>query len=87
LDLAPWEAVLGTTVAIPALDGPVSVRVPAGTKKGQQLRVRGKGLPGPGGTRGDLYAAISVEVPAEITEEERRLWQELAQKSNFNPRK
>jgi curved DNA-binding protein len=87
LDLAPWEAVLGTTITIPALDGPVSVRVPAGTRKGQQLRVRGKGLPAPGGTRGDLYAAIAVEVPSDISDEERALWRQLAEKSNFNPRK
>ena len=52
LDLAPWEAVLGTNVTIPALDGPVTVRIPPGTSNGQQLRVRGKGLPAAGGTRG-----------------------------------
>ena len=87
LDLAPWEAVLGTTVSIPAIDGPVSVKIPAGANKGQQLRVRGKGLPGPGGTRGDLYAAISIQMPTEVTAGERELWHQLAQRSNFNPRK
>jgi curved DNA-binding protein len=87
LELAPWEAVLGTTVTIPALDAPVSVRVPPGANKGQQLRVRAKGLPAGGGTRGDLYAVISIQMPAEVTEEERKLWQQLAQKSSFNPRK
>jgi curved DNA-binding protein len=87
LDLAPWEAVLGTTVSIPAIDGPVSVKVPAGANKGQQLRVRGKGLPGPGGTRGDLYAVISIQMPAEVTAGEREIWQQLAQRSTFNPRK
>ena len=87
LDLAPWEAVLGTTVSIPAIDGPVSVKVPAGANKGQQLRVRGKGLPGPGGTRGDLYAVISIQMPTEVTTAERELWQQLAQRSTFNPRK
>jgi curved DNA-binding protein len=87
LDLAPWEAVLGTTVSIPALDAPVSVRVPPGTVKGQQLRVRGKGLPASGGTRGDLYATISIQTPTELTAEEKRLWQDLAEKSTFNPRK
>jgi curved DNA-binding protein len=87
LDLAPWEAVLGATVSIPALDGPVSVKIPAGANKGQQLRVRGKGLPGAGGTRGDLYAVLSIQMPAEVSPSERELWQQLAQKSNFNPRK
>ena len=87
LELAPWEAVLGATVSIPALDGAVSVRVPAGANKGQQLRVRGKGLPGPGGTRGDLYAVIAISMPGEVTAEERELWQQLATRSSFNPRK
>ncbi len=86
LELAPWEAVLGATVSIPALDGPVSVRVPPGANAGQQLRVRGKGLPSAGGGRGDLYALISIQVPTEINEGERRLWQQLAEGSKFNPR-
>jgi curved DNA-binding protein len=85
LELAPWEAVLGATVSIPALDGAVSVRVPPGTNVGQQLRVRGRGLLS-SGTRGDLYAVISIHAPSEVSEEERRLWQQLAEKSNFNPR-
>jgi curved DNA-binding protein len=87
LDLAPWEAVLGTTVSIPAIDGPVSVRVPPGANKGQQLRVRGKGLPAQGGVRGDLYAVISIQMPTEVPAAERELWQQLAERSTFNPRK
>lgn len=87
LELAPWEAVLGATVAIPALDEPVSVRVPPGSVKGQQLRVRGKGLPKAGGERGDLYAAISIQVPSQTTAEEKEAWEELARRSGFNPRK
>jgi curved DNA-binding protein len=87
LDLAPWEAVLGTTVSVPALDGPVSVKVPPGANKGQQLRIRGKGLPAAGGTRGDIYAVISIQMPGEVTAAERDLWQQLAARSNFNPRK
>lgn len=87
LELAPWEAVLGTTVTIPALEGPVTVRVPAGTAKGQQLRVRGKGLPASGGAKGDLYAVISLQVPTAVTAEEKKAWEELASRSQFNPRK
>jgi curved DNA-binding protein len=86
LDLAPWEAVLGATVSIPALGGAVSVRVPTGASVGQQLRVRGKGLPKGGGERGDLYAVIGLQIPAEVSESERALWQQLADKSTFNPR-
>jgi curved DNA-binding protein len=87
LELAPWEAVLGTTVTIPALDGPVSVRVPPGANTGQQLRVRGKGLPISGGGRGDLYAAVIIQMPSQVSEAERDLWQQLANQATFNPRK
>jgi curved DNA-binding protein len=87
LDLAPWEAVLGANVTIPALDGPVTVRIPAGATHGQQLRVRGKGLPAAGGARGDLYAVITIQTPTEVSSGERELWQQLAQRSTFNPRK
>ena len=87
LELAPWEAVLGTTLSVPALEGKVTVRIPAGTSNGQQLRVRGHGLPkGRGGERGDLYAVVSVQVPSRLSAEERELWERLAGLSEFNPR-
>lgn len=86
LELAPWEAVLGTTVSIPTLEGAVSVRVPPGANPGQRLRVRGKGLPGKGETHGDLYVAISLRMPTELDDKERILWEQLAKHSKFNPR-
>ncbi|HYG55816.1 MAG TPA: DnaJ C-terminal domain-containing protein [Burkholderiales bacterium] len=84
--LAPWEAALGTQVAIPTLDGRISVKVPAGSRPGQKLRIAGKGLPKPGGGAGDLYAVLSVVVPSTLTEKEKQLYEELAQVSRFNPR-
>jgi curved DNA-binding protein len=88
LDLAPWEAVLGTSVIVQTLKDRVSVRIPAGTNNGRQLRVRGHGLPaGSDGRQGDLYVVVNVELPEQITEEERALWKQLAQISHFNPRK
>jgi len=86
LDLAPWEAVLGSTIHIPTLDGTVSLKIPAGTRAEQQLRLRGKGLPTSDGTRGDLYAVVSIQVPAHLTPEQKVLWEQLATKSTFNPR-
>lgn len=86
LDLAPWEAVLGATVPIPTMDGTVSLKIPAATRAGRQLRLRGKGLPARNGTRGDMYAVVSIQVPAQPTPEERKLWEQLATKSTFNPR-
>jgi len=86
LELAPWEAVLGATVHISTLDGTVSLRIPAGTAAEQQFRLRGKGLPTGSGTRGDLYAIVSIQVPAHLTPEQKGLWEQLAKKSTFNPR-
>ena len=86
LDLAPWEAVLGGTVDIPTLDGTVSLKIPASTMAEQRLRLRGKGLPTRDGTRGDLYAVASIQVPAHPTPEQKVLWEQLATKSAFNPR-
>jgi len=87
LELAPWEAVLGATVPVKTLEGSVSVKVPAGFQAGQQLRVRGKGLPnGPAG-RGDVYVLVSVQIPPQIGPEEMRLWKELAAAATYNPRR
>jgi curved DNA-binding protein len=84
--LAPWEAVLGTNVEVPTLDGRVNIRVPAGTQPGQKLRVRGRGLPVHGGGHGDLIVVTQVELPPQISDAEKRLWEQLAQSSSFRPR-
>jgi len=87
LELAPWEAVLGVTLQVPTLDGTATVKIPPGTAHGQQLRIRGRGLlDGRDQRRGDLYAVIQIEVPAQVSEKERRLWEQLARESGFRPR-
>ncbi len=87
VDLAPWEAVLGATVAAPSFEGAIQVRIPPATNHGAHLRVRGHGLPkGRGGERGDLYVVANIQVPAQLTEKERTLWEELRRTSRFNPR-
>ena len=86
LELAPWEAVLGVIIRIPTLDGTVAVKIPAGTVAEQQFRLRGKGLPTGDGTRGNLYAVVSIQVPVQLTPEQKVLWEQLARKSTFNPR-
>ena len=86
LELALWEAVLGTTVTVKTLEGSVSLKVPASTQQGHQLRVRGKGLPAGAGKRGDLYVGVSIQVPLRISKDEEHLWKQLASLSTFNPR-
>jgi curved DNA-binding protein len=84
--LAPWEAALGAQVEVPTLEGRVTMKVPAGSRTGQKLRLAGKGLPKPGGGAGDLYAALTIAVPATLTEREKALYEELRQSSRFDPR-
>jgi curved DNA-binding protein len=87
LDLAPWEAVLGAELTVPTLDGNLKLRIPAGSESGQQLRVRGRGLPkGKTGERGDFHATLTIHLPTEHTAEETALWEKLRSVSKFNPR-
>jgi len=84
--VAPWEAALGAQIEIPTLTGRVTMKVPAGSKTGQKLRLAGKGLPKPGGGAGDLYAVLGIEVPTPLTETEKELFEALRRGSKFNPR-
>jgi len=84
-ELAPWEAVLGANISVPTLGGKVNIKIPPGTQGGQKLRVRGRGLPQPGG-HGDLLVVASIAVPGNITEGERKLWEQLQRDSRFSPR-
>jgi curved DNA-binding protein len=86
LPLAPWEAVLGTSVDLPTPAGTVSLKVPPGTRAGQKLRLSGRGLKRSGGTAGHLYAVVQIVVPGVVTDGERELYRELAKLSTFNPR-
>src|SRR5690606_22892633 len=86
LQVAPWEAVLGTVVVVPTLEGRATIKIPEGTRNGEKLRLRGKGLPGDGGIPTDLIVNIQVQVPVATRPRERQLWEELARTSEFNPR-
>lgn len=87
LRLAPWEAVLGATVPVRTLHGPVQIRIPPGTESGTEFRIRGKGLPAEkSGTFGDLYASVDIVVPQMASEKEKELWKKLADQSAFKPR-
>ena len=77
---------LGATVPIATPGGEVKVHVPAGSSSGRRLRLRGEGMPNPQGSPGDLYAEVSVMVPAKLTDRERALFAELAAISTFDPR-
>jgi curved DNA-binding protein len=84
LPLAPWEAALGATVATPTLAGPVEVRIPAGARAGQKLRLRGRGLPGD--PPGDQYVVVKIVLPPADTPEARDAFARLARELPFDPR-
>ena len=86
LPLLSWEAVLGTEVMVPTLEGPVSLRIPAGSQGGQRLRLRGKGLPKRDSARGDLYVRLVLVAPKAVGTRERELYEELAKLSSEDPR-
>ncbi len=86
LPLAPWEAVLGTSVQLPTPSGKVNLKVPAGTKAGQQLRLTGRGLARPDGAAGNLYAIVKIVVPVVLDDAQRALYRQLAEASAFDPR-
>ena len=85
LPVAPWEAVLGARLEVPTLDGSIKLTVPANSRNGQRLRIKGKGL-GKAAARGDLFVVLCVSVPDQVSESEQVLWQQLAELSNFDPR-
>ena len=86
VELAPWEAVLGKQIPIKTLDGSAKLNIKPGTQAGAVLRLRGLGLPNDGGKRGDLFAKVIIEVPETVSAEERKLWEQLGEKSTFRPR-
>lgn len=86
LNIAPWDAVLGIELTVPTLDGSIKLRVPAGSENGQQLRVRGRGIPlGKSSDRGDYHATINILLPTSTTDEERVIWEKLRSVSKFTP--
>src|SRR5882724_3211969 len=77
--IAPWQAVLGDQIIVPTLEGNARLKLPPGTQGGQRIRLRGRGLPGVSGQRGDLYVVVQISVPKKLSERERKLWKQLAQ--------
>ena len=86
LPISPWEAVLGTSIRVPTLSGAVQLKIPPGTRAGQQLKLSGRGLATRDGKAGDLFAIVQIVVPSVINEREQALFKQLAEISTFNPR-
>jgi molecular chaperone DnaJ len=79
------EAALGANVKVPTLNGPVTLKVPAGTPSGKTFRVKGKGAPRRGG-HGDLLVTVNVDVPKKLSKREKELLGELRDAETESPR-
>jgi molecular chaperone DnaJ len=80
LPLAVHEAALGAKVMVPTLDDPVPLRIPPGTRAGQRLRVRGRGVPAVNDeAAGDLFAEVSLVLPAVRDERSKALLREFGE--------
>ena len=78
LPVAIPRAVLGCEAQVPTLEGSARITIPAGTQHGSVFCLRGKGLPRPdGGARGDLYATVSLSVPARLSRRQREMYEKL----------
>jgi curved DNA-binding protein len=84
LPIAPWEAALGATVTVPTPSGPVALQVPAGSRTGARLRLRGRGLPA--NPPGDLQAVLQVVLPPADSAAARAAYEAFAAAVPFNPR-
>jgi len=83
LPVAPWEAALGETVSVPTLGGSVEMKLPAGARAGQRLRLRGRGLPG--ATPGDQYVVLRIVLPPD-SPQAREFFSRMKTELAFDPR-
>ena len=73
------QAALGAQIDVPTLDGPVAMKIPAGTQSGKIFRLRGKGIPTlGGGQRGDQHVRVMVETPTHLTKEQKEVLERFA---------
>ena len=86
LAIAPWEAALGATIAVPTLAGAVDMRIPAGSQSGRKLRLKGRGMPG--AHPGDQLVELSIRTPLAESASQQAAYEALhAQFADFDPRR
>ncbi len=74
------QATLGAEVEVPTVDGPAQFKIPAGTQPGKVIKMRGKGVPYVRGSgRGDQLVLINVAIPSRLSEDQRALFEKLAE--------
>ncbi len=91
LPITPWEAALGAAISVPTLQGAVNLKIPAGSKSGQKMRIAKRGMAlRTNSTKndeyGDLFATLQIAIPSHLSDKERELFTTLKENSSFNPR-
>jgi curved DNA-binding protein len=84
LPVTPWEAALGASVKAPTPSGVIDLTIPANSKQGRKLRLKGRGLPGK--QPGDLYVVLQVTLPPADTDAAKTLYKQMETQLGFNPR-
>ncbi len=80
------DAVFGTTVEVPTIDGRAKIKIPAGTQSGKIFRLKGKGFPGINSyEKGDQLIHVSVWTPQNLTSEEKAAMEKMSGSPNFTP--
>lgn len=85
IDITVVDAILGTKISVPTLDGKLlSATIPQGTKEGDKLRFKGYGMPKYGTNYvGDMIGVVKIEIPKQVTDEERHLLEQLREQEHF----
>jgi len=87
IPITPTEAALGAEITVPSIDGEISMKIPAETQSGQKFRLAGQGISdSKSKIRGDQIVTVKIEIPTNLSEKEKQLYQELARIRKFNPR-
>jgi len=84
LPVAPWEAALGANVKVPTPAGNIDLKIPANSRQGRKLRLKGRGLTGK--QPGDLYVVLQVSLPPADSDAARSLYKQMQDQLAFNPR-
>ncbi len=84
LPVTPWEAALGGKVKVPTPGGMVDLNIPANSRQGRKMRLKGRGIPSK--PPGDLYVVLQIALPPANSDKARQIYQNMAKELDFNPR-
>jgi curved DNA-binding protein len=84
LPVAPWEAALGANVKVPTPAGAIDLKIPANSKAGKKLRLKGRGIPSK--SAGDLYVVLQIVLPPANDDKSREIYKRMQEEIKFDPR-